>query len=139
MNTSAFPPELDALEQAAIGQRAHAVLEAASSRLPPDIVFRLSQSRERALALHASRRAPIALFQLVGFPGAGNRWLRDVATPVLGIALLAMVATAAGRYTADENHNKVIEIDSALLTDDLPIDAYLDRGFGAWVAHQGGF
>ena len=28
-------------------------------------------------------------------------------------------------------------IHSALLTDDLPIDAYLDRGFGAWLDSQG--
>ena len=26
-----------------------------------------------------------------------------------------------------------VDIDSSLLIDDLPIDAYLDRGFGAWL------
>lgn len=52
--------------------------------------------------------------------------------------MLAAVATFAGQYAANANHSEVIEIDSALLTDDLPIDAYLDRGFAAWVAHQGG-
>lgn len=139
MNNPVIRPQPSALEQAAIGQRAHAALEAASAGLPPDIVFRLGQSREKALALHASkRRAPIALFQLAGLPGVGHRWLRDVITPALGIVMLAVVATIAGQYAANANHSEVIEIDSALLTDDLPIDAYLDRGFAAWVAHQGG-
>jgi len=139
MNNPVTTTRPSAVEQAAIGQRAHAALEAACATLPPDIVFRLGQSREKALALHASRRrAPIALFQLVGFPGSGQHWLRDVITPALGIVMLAVVATVAGQYSANANHSEVIEIDSALLTDDLPIDAYLDRGFTAWVAHQGG-
>jgi len=139
MNNPVIRPEPTALEQAAIGQRAHAALEAASAALPPDIVFRLGQARDKALALHApGRRAPVALLQLVGFPGVGQHWLRDVIYPALGIVMLAVVATVAGQYAANANHSEVIEIDSALLTDDLPIDAYLDRGFAAWVAHQGG-
>ncbi len=28
------------------------------------------------------------------------------------------------------------EIDSALLADDLPINAYLDKGFQAWLSEQ---
>ena len=28
---------------------------------------------------------------------------------------------------------EVEELDAQLLTDDLPIDAYLDRGFDAWL------
>ena len=28
------------------------------------------------------------------------------------------------------------EVDSALLSDDLPIDAYLDQGFDAWVQND---
>lgn len=139
MNNPLIRPDPSAHEQAAIGQRAHAALEAASATLPPDIVFRLGQCREKALALHMSgHRSPIALFQMAGLPGVGQRWLRDVITPALGIVMLAVVASIAGQYAANASYSEVIEIDSALLTDDLPIDAYLDRGFAAWVAHQGG-
>lgn len=139
MNRPEFTPSLSAVEEAAIGQRAHAALEAASAELPPDIVFRLAQSRDRALALHGARPAPVALLQLAGMPGLGNvNWLRDVITPVLGIAMLALMATAAGRYTEAQSHSEAVDTESALLTDDLPIDAYLDRGFGAWVDRQAG-
>ena len=35
--------------------------------------------------------------------------------------------------TADEN----AEVDSALLADELPIDAYTDQGFTAWQERSG--
>ncbi len=52
--------------------------------------------------------------------------------------LSALVRGVLGTYywnnfqQAAENE----EIDSALLTDDLPINAYLDRGFRAWLEHS---
>jgi hypothetical protein len=139
MNTPGLPIDPAAFQQAAIGQRAHAALEAASASLPPDITFRLGQSRARALALHAPRRAALPFLQYAGMPGIGSRWFHDVIAPVFGIVLLALVATTASQYAAAESHNELIELDSTLLADDLPIDAYLDRGFGAWIDHQDGF
>ena len=46
-----------------------------------------------------------------------------------------LVAAAAGVYTWQQNQRiaELEEIDSQLLTDDLPIDAYLDRGFQNWL------
>ncbi len=139
MNTPEFTPSLTAAEEAAIGSRAHAALEATTSGLPPDIAFRLRQSREQALARHMPRRRPVALLQWAGLPGAGNtNWLRDIVAPAMGIIMLALLATIAGQLAQEEDRDQAIDIDSALLTDDLPIDAYLDRGFGAWVDHQAG-
>ena len=49
--------------------------------------------------------------------------------------LAALTVSVAALYTWQQN--RVIadfeEIDSMLLTDDLPIDAYLDRGFQNWL------
>ena len=47
-----------------------------------------------------------------------------------------MLAISLGSiYTWQQNQRakEVEEIDALLLTDDLPIDAYLDRGFQNWV------
>jgi hypothetical protein len=48
---------------------------------------------------------------------------------------LFVVARVAGIYTWQQNQRlaEIEEIDAELLTDDLPIDAYLDRGFEAWL------
>jgi len=47
----------------------------------------------------------------------------------------ALIVAVAGIYNWQEKQRlaEVVEIDSQLLTDDLPIDAYLDRGFQNWL------
>ncbi|MFX6190260.1 DUF3619 family protein, partial [Acinetobacter baumannii] len=67
----------------------------------------------------------------------GGGWLRDGLAPTVGILMLALIAALASQQSQDERFNESLDIDSALLTDDLPIDAYLDRGFGAWLDSQG--
>jgi hypothetical protein len=127
-----------ASDEAAIGQRAHAALEASCAGLPPDIVFRLRQSRERALAAATPRRRLSWLPRFAGLPGnLDGGWLRNGLAPTLGILMLALIAAMASQHSQDERFNESMDIDSALLTDDLPIDAYLDRGFGAWLDSQG--
>jgi len=32
---------------------------------------------------------------------------------------------------------EIAETDAAILSSDLPIDAYLDRGFQVWLKHDG--
>ena len=46
-----------------------------------------------------------------------------------------MVLSVTGIYTWQQSQRlaEIEEIDAELLTDDLPIDAYLDRGFEAWL------
>ena len=46
-----------------------------------------------------------------------------------------LVVAAFGIYRWQESQRlaDVVEIDTQLLTDDLPIDAYLDRGFQTWL------
>ena len=60
--------------------------------------------------------------------GAGSRCACCSRSPLL-------VGGGAAIYTWQQNQRaaEVEEIDSLLLTDDLPIDAYLDRGFQNWL------
>ena len=93
---------------------------------------RLHVARERALA--ARRPEPVGALAwadnvLGTWGGWGGVSLRLVAP------LLALTLSVAALYTWQQS--RVIadfeEIDSMLLTDDLPIDAYLDRGFQNWL------
>ena len=51
----------------------------------------------------------------------------------LAVAALALAALGVSVWHDFEKAAEYEEIDSALLADDLPINAYLDRGFQAWL------
>jgi len=104
------------------------------------IAERLRAARERAL--ERRRIAPVPALAWVrssarifsggvigGLGGAGGFSLRLA----LATALLAAGAVAIYSGQQDQRAADVEELDTLLLTDDLPIDAYLDRGFEAWL------
>jgi Protein of unknown function (DUF3619) len=96
----------------------------------PDIAARLAQAREQALARH--QRAPALAWadNVAGYMGGWSGLALRVLLPAA-----VLLASGAAIYTWQQNQRaaEVEEIDSMLLTDDLPIDAYLDRGFQNWL------
>src|SRR3954471_2413443 len=93
---------------------------------------RLAAARRTALARQRPEPAPALAWadNVVGrFGGWSGVSLRLVA-PVVALAI-----GVAAIYTWQQNQRaaEVEEIDALLLTDDLPIDAYLDRGFQNWL------
>ena len=105
------------------------------------IAERLWAARERALAQRRTERAPalawarLAAADVVGgFGGFGGFSLRLLLPTVLLVAgLVAIYSWQLEQRAAD-----VEELDAQLLTDDLPIDAYLDKGFEAWLKKVSG-
>lgn len=101
-------------------------------RLDADKLARLRGAREQALG--RLRPEPVGVLawagQLVGgWGGWGMVSLRLIAPVVaLGIAVSAVYTWQQKQRAAE-----VEEIDALLLTDDLPLDAYLDRGFQNWL------
>jgi len=104
------------------------------------IAERLRAARERALTLKRPERA--AAFgwarmssggnlagQSGAFGGPGGFALR-VLLPTL---LLLTGLFGIYSWQQEQRAADIEELDSRLLTDDLPIDAYLDRGFEAWL------
>jgi len=105
------------------------------ARLDAGTAERLRAARERALAARRQEREPALawaggmLARLGGIGGVSLRVLLPVLLVALGVAAI---------YSWQQNQRlaEVEEIDAQLLTDDLPIDAYLDRGFEAWLKKQ---
>jgi hypothetical protein len=92
----------------------------------------LHAARERALARQRPEPVPALAWAdnvLGSFGGWSGLSLRLVAP------LAALVISAGVLYTWQQNRviSDFEEIDSMLLGDDLPIDAYLDRGFQNWL------
>jgi len=111
------------------------VLDRGTQELDPGIAERLRATRERAL----QRQRFFVLSPAPAIVGAGGTALlggddekHPVRTLFAILALLLGVSLAYywnGFSQASENE----AIDSALLADDLPPNAYLDRGFQAWL------
>ena len=98
---------------------------------------RLRQARELALARKRPEHAP-ALAWAGHAAASGGRsfmfWAR-VALPVvlLVVGLFGIYGWQQKQKAADR-----AELDAQLLSGDLPIDAYLDKGFQAWLKKQSG-
>ncbi len=101
-------------------------------RLDADVSARLKASREAALARQRPERSP-RLAWAGDFVGSLGGWGGVSVKVVLPSVML--VAALAGVYTWEQNQRiaEVEEIDALLLTDDLPVEAYLDRGFQDWL------
>lgn len=116
--------------EAEFGYKARQVLNQGTERLDGRVAARLHEIRQAALA---RQRQPLALLRLA----ATGHWLDfDLGRQARSlIAVLALTAGAAGTYywNAFSQAQEFEEIDSALLADELPPSAYLDKGFHAWL------
>jgi hypothetical protein len=97
---------------------------------------RLRAAREQALARKRAERAPALAW--AGNIGDSRRrtidfWLR------LALPAALLVIGLAGVYSWQQKQKlaDVAELDAQLLSDDLPIDAYLDKGFELWLSKRG--
>jgi hypothetical protein len=94
---------------------------------------RLKAGREQALARHR-REAPATVLawadNVVGrMGGLGSVFARAL----LPAALLIFGLLAINHWRDTQQAAEIEEIDTAVLSSDLPIDAYLDKGFDAWL------
>jgi hypothetical protein len=105
--------------------------------VPPEAAERLRAAREQALAHQRPEPAP-ALQWADNVLGSLGGWTGMSLRVLLPVALL--VAGLVGIYTWQQNKAlaEIEEIDALLLTDELPLDAYLDRGFQDWLKKRGG-
>ena len=122
------------------GRRLAARLDASAQELPHDISERLRVARLQALgqyrAAHVPVLAPVAVtggnaLLAGGDEDRGSFWPQLVAL----IPLLALVTglIALQILGSDSITEELAEIDAAILTDDLPPDAYADPGFAQFL------
>ena len=125
------------------GRAVKAHLDHGAAEVRAGVAYRLQQARAAALARAAEpATAPGGLLRqahgLVGIGGAGEpqRATRPLLLQPrvwLGIALLAAALFGFQQWTAWQELEELEDLDAQILTSDLPIDAYLDRGFQQWL------
>lgn len=116
-------------------------LDQSASDLPTKTAERLASARNIALsrkkqesAVHVA--APQAAFAGRSAGSSSPKLFAWISRAGLVIPLAALVFGLMGIYQF-EQRQQIIEsaaIDAEVLTDDLPLSAYLDNGFGAFLA-----
>lgn len=106
--------------------------------LPRATTDRLAAARALALA----RKKPESGILVAGRQLAGPAG-RFFSTPLLGrlsvaVPLLVLVAGLSGLYQVQHQQRiaEVAELEAEVLTDELPLNAYLDDGFKAYLAQR---
>jgi hypothetical protein len=117
------------------GNKVRHLLNQRSSTVDPAVAERLRAAREQALARQRPEPAPVLAWAdnvLGRVDGWGSLSLRIL------VPLALLVGGLAGIYSWEQNQRiaEVEDIDAQLLTDDLPVEAYLDRGFQNWLKKQ---
>jgi len=126
------PAELDLL-----GRHLSAQLSLATPNLAHDVSERLRVARQRALAsrntLHvlklSSHTAQLNSNGTLTGPGDEGLNLWNILGSALPLLVLVLGLTAIGWVQQDDRTQELATIDAALLTDELPPDAYADAGF----------
>ncbi|APR36417.1 DUF3619 family protein [Paraburkholderia sp. SOS3] len=121
-------------------------LDESAARIPPATVDRLAAARRTALARKKPEavRAPAFVPVLVPAPagvmpatGPAPRRASKLRRFALAWPIAALVVSlVAIAYWEDQQRTaELADIDAAMLSDDLPLSAYLDHGFNAYLSH----
>ena len=92
------------------------------------VAERLRSARGQARALQRAERAG-GLAWAVNVLGTVGGWSGLSLRVVLPSLMLVLALGGVYTWQQKQRAAEVEEVDAALLTDDLPLDAYLDRGF----------
>lgn len=108
--------------------------------LPASTTDRLAAARALALSRKkADAPAPVRGQEKRPLSGLGSLFsMQWVARAAVVAPLLAMVAGLVGVYQVEREQRiaELADLDAAVLSDDLPLTAYTDHGFNAYLAQQ---
>ena len=122
-----------------IAKKITAYLDQGAADLRAGTAYRLQQARAAALARldpvpdGAPAVQPALAAARAGRGGTGRGWH---AGPVRWLGVVLIVAAAGfafQQWRAVQQVREMQDIDLQILTSDLPIDAYVDRGFANWL------
>ena len=123
---------LNPTEADQFGQTAAALLRQGSQSLPAGIKDRLYAARLKALSVKKPEKARVQQHILASSSGgwsSGSRSFWDNVGWVAPLVVLVFGLIGIAQWQQDSRINDIAELDVALLTDDVPPDAYADSGF----------
>lgn len=134
MNYSKESQELD------FAYKVRHALNQSAENLPPATLDRLAAARKQALSRKRAD-SPIAAFLLTGaFAGSGTHSFQGPSTFLgkmgLLLPLVVLIVFLFGIFQHEQQRHisELAELDTAVLADELPPDAYLDTGFSTYLS-----
>ncbi len=117
-------------------KRVITLLDANNHHLNGDIQDRLREAR--LLALNRAKPEPVLMMQLkAAHPGHKNvSWDKPIwsfTSWLIPIAVVVFGLIAITEWQEDQRIKDIANVDIALLTDDVPTDAFVDNGFMAYL------
>ncbi len=118
------------------GQASAALLRQGAHTIPQNIKDRLSAARMKALAVKKPEKVRIQKQVLAGSArnwtsGSNGTW--DTLGWIAPLVVLVFGLIGIAQWQDDSRINDIAEVDAALLSDDVPPDAYADSGFMAFL------
>lgn len=109
--------------------------------LPTDTTAKLAAARQLAMSKRKKDAAPLRVtgLKLGGLAGqffdGQFSWLGRMS---YALPVVVLVAGLAGIYNVEQQQRiaEIAEIDVMVLSDELPLNAYLDNGFNAYLAKR---
>jgi hypothetical protein len=129
-------------EELEFSYRVRRALDARNEALPAATASRLAAARKLALT-HKKAEVRAARPAFAGATPAGfwsfqpsHSWLGrlGVAAPLLAGLMLFI---GLYQYEQQSHINEIADLDAAVLSDELPLSAYADHGFNAFLAKRG--
>jgi hypothetical protein len=130
------------VEERNFGYRVRHALNEKLDTLPASTTDRLAAARKAAMARKKSD-APLRVLvrqkALAGYGSAGSAtgnepfsWMARFGL-ILPLVVLVVGLFGIVQYEKQQRINETAELDAAMLTDDLPVVAYADHGFNAYL------
>ena len=126
-----------------LAKKITAHLDRGASELRQGTAYRLQLARQAALArmdgatdAPLSATAPALEMAGVGATGGARRLVTDFRF-WLAAAFLVGGIYLYDYWSVEQQASEIAELDSALLGSDLPVDAFLDKGFENWLKRSG--
>lgn len=126
--------ERQELAQEQFGKLVAKNLDQSLEDISPKALLRLEKARELALSKKKPEKAFVWAnrMKLAGSNttsgGSNGRWLRG-ASLIAPMIALTIGLLAISQWQQDARINDIAEVDTALLSDEVPPDAYADNGF----------
>lgn len=129
-------------EELEFAYRIRRALDERNAVLSASTLDRLALARKTALSHKKTVRVTVPVLAANATTAANTFWSAPSWLARLGTLapLLAGLALFIGLYQYEQQShiNEIAEIDTAVLSDELPLSAYADHGFNAYLAKRAG-
>ena len=131
-----FEDQLTQTQVDQFGQASAALLRQGTQSIPQSVKDRLYAARMKALSVRKPEKIRIQKQVLAGISRnwtSGSNGIWDTVGWVAPLVVLVFGLIGIAQWQDESRINDIAEVDAALLSDDVPPDAYADSGFMAFL------